>query len=94
LRLHDLREEAVTGPRVELPCGCVADTFNGERVWIVRCDAHPLDGEQRWWSSVYDNVETLRPGPDVHDEHGQLVQRFVLMGDLMLPVNRMRLGNP
>jgi hypothetical protein len=82
----------VSGPRKELPCGCVAYTIDGERVWVVRCSAHPLDGEQRWWTSSYDQVETLKPGPDVRDRYGRLVQRFVTLGDLVLPVNRMRLG--
>ena len=79
------------GPRNELPCGCVADTTGGERVWIVRCGEHPLDGELRWFTSAHDRVETFRPGPDVRDQYGRLMQRFVIWGDRLLPVNRMRL---
>jgi len=34
----------MTGPRRELPCGCVADTLDGERVWVVECVVHKLVG--------------------------------------------------
>jgi len=62
----------VSGPRQELPCGCVDDTVDGKRTTLARCEAH-----------------RMTPGPDLYDASGQLVQRYVTMGDLVLPVRRM-----
>jgi len=52
------------------------------------CVGDVLDGMQLWVPCI---DHRLQPGPDVHDERG-LVQRFVTLGDLLLPVNHMRLS--
>jgi hypothetical protein len=37
-------------------------------------------------------VEPLQPGPDVVDSSGRVVQRFCTWGELVLPVNHVRVG--
>jgi hypothetical protein len=50
------------------------------------------DGQELW---IPCPEHSLKPGPDVYDVHGQLMQRFVVWQEHLLPVNRVRLrGEP
>lgn len=72
----------MTGPRQEIPCGCVLDTIDGEVHWLYACEDHAMGLTQPWSSPLRWVFTRISPEPlSWHlDENDQLVGPFAADG--------------